>query len=219
MSAPTAAVPGRRVDAPRAAPARPPRGERRPGRGLRCCARRPLPRARPEARRVAAAAGKDQRNPTVRRHQRRQRDAFGRAGSWDGVFSRRGSRRLTTPAARDRCRRRWRSRLRRTRPLGARRRASSGSARRRSSTVLQAFAAAPRPHRERSGAARRARPGEEADPILIAHDGFIVGKHQQKHHVRGGEVPQLQPSEVPRDNSTVKCVHIPSRAPPRVGGP
>ena len=62
--------------------------------------------------------------------------------------------------------------------------------------------------------------GEEADPIFIAHDGgFIVGKHQQKHHVGGCKCPNCNHQKFRRDNGTAKCVHIPPELLPELVGP
>jgi len=50
---------------------------------------------------------------------------------------------------------------------------------------------------------------DDADPVIIAHDGgFVVGKQQQKHHVRGCRCPNCNNMRFRRDRGAASCVTI-----------
>lgn len=215
MSAPTAAVSAGASTLPRAgAPARPRAVSVDLARASVAARVAPPARAPGGSRRVAAAAGKDQRNPTVGAISDANATRSDARVSWDGVFSTKELAEVDDASLEDDAVEVEAAPLAPAAGFWVRAKLhDAGCSCAVCAQLRDLIANAPEP---------LAVPvtGEEADPILIAHDGgFIVGKHQQKHHVGGCKCPNCNHQKFRRDNGTAKCVHIPPELLPELVGP
>ena len=218
MSAPTAAVPAGVSTLPRAgAPARPRAASVDPARASVAARVAPPARAPGGSRRVAAAAGKDQRNPTVGAISDANATRSDARVSWDGVFSTKNLVEVDDASPEDDAVDAVEAEAAPLAPAAGfwvRAKAhDAGCSCAVCAQLRDLIANAPEPLAVPVS-------GEEADPIFIAHDGgFIVGKHQQKHHVGGCKCPNCNHQNFRRDNSTAKCVHIPPELLSELVGP